>query len=204
MAMLIADPWIEEALKEQRRAWGADHHDEAWEGVYFMSPFANDEHQQIVTRLAFIFEAIVGLPGLAEVRAGVNLAGFEEDWKRDYRVPDVVVFMHGGSAENCGPCWRGAADFLVEVTSPDDRTYEKLPFYARLGVRELLIVNRHPWAVELYRLRGSKLEKVGESTLQRADWVTSAVVPLRFQLFSGAPRPTIEVIHTQTGQRWMV
>ncbi len=29
-------------------------------------------------------------------------------------------------------------DFLVEITSPDDRTREKLPFYSRIGVAELV------------------------------------------------------------------
>ena len=36
MTMLIDDPWLEEQLKEQRRAWGSDHHDEVWQGVYFL------------------------------------------------------------------------------------------------------------------------------------------------------------------------
>jgi hypothetical protein len=34
MSMLIENPRLEEELKEQRKAWGADQHDEVWEGVH--------------------------------------------------------------------------------------------------------------------------------------------------------------------------
>ena len=54
MAMLIENPRLEEELKEQRQAWGADQHDEVWEGVYFMPPMANDDHQDSVSRFAYV------------------------------------------------------------------------------------------------------------------------------------------------------
>ena len=56
MAMLIENPRLEEELKEQRKAWGTDQHDEVWEGVYFMPPMANTDHQQIVSRFAVVLE----------------------------------------------------------------------------------------------------------------------------------------------------
>ena len=52
----------------------------------------------------------------------------------------------------CGP-----ADFLVEIISPGDKSRDKLAFYAELGVRELLVVDRYPWSLELYRLGGNEL-----------------------------------------------
>jgi len=202
MTMLISDPWVEEKLKEQRKAWGADHHDEVWEGVYFMAPLPNDEHQELVMGVSSALYAAIDGAQLGKTRPGVNLAGFADNWEHDYRVPDVIVFLNETAAENFKTYWRGAADFVVEITSPDDRTYEKIPFYARLGVRELLIVDRQPWALKLYRLRESALELIGESTLQQADLLTSAVLPLRFQLVAGQPRPQIEIIHVETGQHW--
>jgi hypothetical protein len=45
MTMLIDDPRLEEELKAERKAWGADHHEEVWEGVYVLAPLPNDEHQ---------------------------------------------------------------------------------------------------------------------------------------------------------------
>jgi len=46
--MFIESPELEEDLKARRQAWDADGHDEVWEGVYFMSPEADDDHQDWV------------------------------------------------------------------------------------------------------------------------------------------------------------
>jgi len=46
----------------------------------------------------------------------------------------------------------GGPDFAVEILNPGDRTPEKLPFYASVNVRELLVVDRDPWSLELFRL----------------------------------------------------
>ena len=169
MTMLIENPRLEEELKEQRKAWGADQHDEVWEGVYFMPPMANDDHQDLVLRILHAScGTTVSKPGLGKVPPGVNLAASVEDWEHDYRVPDVVVFLADTAAENHDAFWTGAADFIIEITSPHDRTYEKIAFYSQIGVRELLIVNRQSWALELYRHQDGGLQKVGESTLRAA------------------------------------
>jgi Uma2 family endonuclease len=204
MTMLIENPRLEEELKERRRAWGADQHDEVWEGVYFMPPMANDDHQDIVFELALVLGATVSKPGLGKVRPGVNLAASVENWEHDYRVPDVVVFLAGTAAENHDVFWTGAADFIIEITSPHDRTYEKIAFYSQIGVRELLIVNRQSWAIELYRHQDGGLQKVGESTLQQPEVLSSEELPLEFRLIAGERRPSVEVKHKTTGQRWIV
>ncbi len=204
MATLVTDPRLEERLKEQRTAWGADRYDEVWGGVYTMAPLPNDEHQEIVSRLVSILEEVVGWPGIGKVRPGVNLAGPGEDWEHDYRVPDVAVFLRGGGAENRDTHWRGPADFLVEITSPGDRAREKIPFYARIGVKELLLIERHPWTLELYRSQEGGLVTVGQSTPRGGEVLTSRTVPLEFQLLPGSPRPNIQVTHPATGRRWLV
>ncbi len=204
MAMLIENPRLEEELKEQRQAWDADQHDEVWEGVYFMPPMANDDHQEIVSSFTFVLVASVGVPGLGKVRAGVNLAAAAEDWEHDYRVPDVVVFLADTAAENHNRFWTGPADFIIEITSPRDRTYEKLGFYSQIGVREVLILNRQSWALELYRYQDGGLQKAGESTLQQPAVLSSGKVPLEFRLIAGEKRPQVEVRHKTSGERWVV
>ena len=59
--------------------------------------------------------------------------GSDEDWERDYRATDVVAFLNSTAAVNHNTFWTGAADFVVEITSPGDRTYERIPFYSRLA-----------------------------------------------------------------------
>jgi Uma2 family endonuclease len=200
--MLIADPWLEEQLREQRRARGADHHDEVWEGVYFMAPLPNNEHQELVMLLLLPLHAAVAAAGLGKVFPGVNLAASSDDWEHDYRAPDVVAFLNTGKAQSHDTFWCGAADFVIEIASPGDRTREKIAFYSRLGVAELLIVNREPWSLELYRQRKGRLEKVGEATPD-GDTLTSAVVPLTFRLLAVQPRPKIEMVHNDGQQRWI-
>ena len=93
---------------------------------------------------------------------------------------------------------------MVEIVSPGDRSLEKIPFYSRIGVQELLVIDRRPWRLELYRQQGGRLEKVAQSILGADDIVVSAVVPLRFRLVSGEPRPRIEVTHVETGNAWTI
>jgi Uma2 family endonuclease len=204
MTMLIEDPRLEEELKARRKAWGSDHHDEVWQGVYFMAPLPNNEHQRLISRFTFVLEGTVGGAGLGIVFPGVNLAGSDADWESDYRAPDVVVFLNSTAAVSHDTYWTGAADFVIEITSPGDRTYEKIPFYSRLGVRELLIVNRQTWTLELYRHAAGGLEKAGQSAPPQSEVLSSGVLPLRFRLLVGQPRPQIEVTHAESSERWVV
>ena len=86
MTMLIEDPKLEKELIAQRQAWGSDHHDEVWEGVYFMAPLPNNEHQQLVRDLTTALHAAVVAAG-GEALPGANLAGAGDDWTHDYRAP---------------------------------------------------------------------------------------------------------------------
>ena len=180
-----------------------------------MVPMANDEHQDLVMGIAAALYATIAVPQLGQVRPGVNLSEPGKDWMQDYRVPDVAVFLNSGSAENCDTHWCGAADLLVEITSPNDKTYEKIPFYSRLGVRELLIVDRQTWMLELYRYQQGQLTKVGQSNSPDAgadsgtgvspvEVLTSESVPLTFRLVAGDPRPQIEIVQIDGGRSWVV
>lgn len=204
MSTLVTDPEIQSRLRQERQATGADRFDEVWEGVYVIAPLPNNEHQHLATRLATILDLILGLPGLGAVRAGINLADQAVDWRHDYRVPDVAVFLSSGRAENRGAYWFGPADFLIEITSPGDQTSEKLPFYSRLGVRELLIIQRELWALELYRFQSTGLERVAVATEGGSTVLVCQQVPLRFGLVPGDSRPRIEVRHLESEQRWLV
>ena len=74
---------------------------------------------------------------------------------------------------------RGAegAELVVEIRSAGDETYEKIDFYAELGVREMLIAHPEDRRVELLRFVD------GRSTVVSADaegWVRSDVLGARF------------------------
>jgi len=205
MAILVSDPFLEERLKAEREACGADRYDEVWEGVRMMTPMPNNEHQEIVIGLAMVLQETVKGTGLGRVFPGVNLSDRSgDDWEHNYRVPDVAVFLREGSAKDCGTHWRGAADFLIEITSPGDRTREKTPFYGSLGVAELLVVDRRPWALELYRQQAGQLKLAGRCDVENGEVLCSSKVPLAFKLVPGSPHPQIEVKHVDSGRLWLV
>ena len=202
MAMLVLESWVEEKLRADREANGLDRFDEVWDGTYIMSPLPNDEHQAISNQLSFVFQGLIGMTGLGEVRSGMNVSDREEGWIHNYRIPDVVVFLRGNTARNLGTHWLGGPDLAVEVLSPGDRAREKLPFYAGIGTREVLVIDREPWRSELYRLEGGRLDLVGASDLDRPEALASEALPLTFRLIDGETRPKIEVTH-EDGRTWL-
>jgi Uma2 family endonuclease len=136
-----------------------------------------------------------GRSGKAIVLPGANVSDREHGWKENFRCPEVVVAMHGGPARDCGTHWCGGPDFLAEIVSQDDKSRDKFDFYAKVGVCELLIVDRDPWVLKLYRLQGSEVKLVGTATLANASPLESEVLGVSFKLVQGQTRPQIEVTH---------
>ncbi len=203
MATLIADPGVEQRLIAERRASGADRKDEVWDGVYIIMPDPNVEHQRLVARLVVALSDVVRPPAGGDVFPGLNLSDRTEDWKDNYRCPDVAVFLSGNTARVFEAHICGPADFLVEIVSPNDKTREKFDFYGGLGVRELLLIDRQPWSLELYRLSGNELVPAGRSSVSQSDVIASAVLPLSFQLFPAQPRPEIRIAEIGGVRTWI-
>jgi Uma2 family endonuclease len=204
MDLLITDPGISKKMIRQRRLRGIDQKDEVWEGVYVMAPPPNDEHQEFISDLGTVFTLAIRWSGLGLVRPGVGITDREEGWTKNFRVPDISVFLNGTTAINKGSHWYGGPDFAVEIISDHDRSREKFDFYAKVGVKELLLVDRDPWALELYRLHDGVLNLVGKSDLTSRVILNSQVIPLSFQLANGESRPTITILHSDGLQRWSV
>jgi Uma2 family endonuclease len=202
MTVLITNPEIAARLRAEREGSEASQHDEVWDGVYIISLLPNIEHQGLASELCFVLRLVVGTAGIVD--NGVNVSDCDEGWEQNYREPDVAVVIEGSRAQDCGTHWCGGPDFVVEILSPNDLARKKLPFYAAIGVRELLIIDREPWAVELYRLQANELTLVGRSNLDAPELLTSAVLPLGFRLVPGAKRPQIEVTRTDGAERWLV
>lgn len=202
MATLVQDVDLSRQLIAERRRAGHDRFDEVWEGVYVMNPLPNNEHQELLGHLTILLGTVVSESALGKVLPGANVSDRRQGWKKNYRCPDVVVFLNDSKAVDCDTFWFGGPDFAVEIASPGDRSREKLDFYAKVGTRELLLVDRKPWALELYRHDGETLIRVGKSTLAKRDWLPSEVVPLKWRLVAGKKRPEIEAVHRTSGKKW--
>jgi Uma2 family endonuclease len=203
MKLLVNDPDQAKRLIRERRRSGGDRYDEVWNGVYVMSPLADNEHQKLITRLSTAIDSVVGERPGANVLAGANVTDRRDEWTKNFRCPDVVAFLPGNPAENFGSHWFGGPDFAVEVISRQDRSRKKLNFYAKVGVRELLLVDRSPWRLELYRLIGGRFEPAGISEPDGGEILTSAVLDMTFRLVTGQTRPQIEVACPADGRTWL-
>ena len=158
----------------------------------------------LVAGLTAVLQVTVKWSNLGDVFPGVNVSDRRDDWKENYRCPDVIAFLNETEAESFSTFWYGGPDFAIEISSPGDHTREKLDFYGKAGTRELLFIDRDPWALELFRLRDQVLVLSGKSTLEQPDELASNVVPLSWKLIPGEKRPQIEIAHSDGEQRWVV
>lgn len=202
MSTIIQDPYIARSLIAERRRKGLDLHDEVWEGVYCVMPNPNVEHQDLIFGVGIPLRQVVQDAGRGRVFPGVNVSDRIDDWEHNYRIPDLAVFLHGGTAECHDTFWFGGPDFGIEIVSPDDRSRDKLGFYEKVGTRELLLIDRDPWRLELYRLTRGELAPVGASTLDDPQPLRSEVLGLTWRLIAEQPRPQIEIAHDD-GRRWL-
>jgi len=133
MSTVILDPQPVEiqALIERRKRLGQDRRDEMWKGVLHMSPSPSRRHSELVARLLVLIDPLARAAGLTP-SADFNLG----DSKDDFRVPDGGLHRPGGP-----DMWLPTAALAVEIVSPGDESWEKLPFYAAHHVQELLIVD---------------------------------------------------------------
>ena len=196
MKMMILDDRVSDDLIARRKKLGIDKHDEVWDGVYVMSPLASNPHQEIVVTLSAALFEVVHEPGLGKVFPGANVSDRHADWEHNYRCPDVVVVMAGGAAVDRGTHWQGGPDFLVEVRSPGDDTITKLPFYAAIGVREVLVADRDTREPTLYRLARKKLAPVPPAGANGNAALASEVVPLSFRRAEKKGRAVLEIRRT--------
>ncbi|HID07452.1 MAG TPA: Uma2 family endonuclease [Armatimonadetes bacterium] len=157
MQAVIVDKSLVEELMERRRTIGADRWDEVWNGVLHMNPSPSPEHQRIEKLLLRILLEVVEDTAMGTVFHQLNVADPEKGMQ-DYRIPDICVILPGSRAKIEETFIAGAPDFIIEIHSPDDETYEKLDWYAHQGVRELVIINCESKEVELYELCGGKLK----------------------------------------------
>lgn len=134
-----------------RKETGADRFDEMWDGVLHMPPAPSVDHQDTASGICSFFREVWAprSGGMALVQANVSTP---ERWDRDYRIPDVAVVTR--EARPSPGAVYVVPTVVFDVRSPDDETFDKLPFYASVGVRAVVIVERDTKAVQVLTLRG--------------------------------------------------
>ncbi len=165
-------------LIEERRKRGLDRHDEMWEGVYHMVPPPSEEHQDIVDTLFGMFFAYVAKHGLGRLRSMKGVRDLSSP-EQNFRVPEWIFLRSGrehllvakSSYVDEGP------DLVLEVRSPGDETLDKIPFYEKMRVGELLLIDRDTRSVKLHRLAGDGFRTISPGP---DGWLTSEALRAGF------------------------
>jgi len=154
---------VPQALLDERRAKGLDLFDEMWEGELHMVPAPSLDHQRLSGDLFVVLAPLAKTAGL--------LPFFETGLYRadhDWRVPDQL-YARPDQVSARGA--EGGIPLVVEIRSPGDETDAKRPWYAALGVRQVLVLDPRPRSADADRIEvlGVDLETVDGPRL-RLSW----------------------------------
>jgi Uma2 family endonuclease len=143
-----------EALLERRRAIGADLYDEVWDGEYHMAPGPSGAHGWLDREVAVVFRPFARSAGLYD-SGPLNIGD-----SNNYRVPDAALRREARTA-----MWNPTAALVVEIRSPGDESWAKLPFYAAHDVDEVVIVEPDGQQVTWLARRGDTYAEVDHSAV---------------------------------------
>jgi len=164
---------VPESFLEERHRLGQDKADELWEGVLHMVPPPAEVHSCVQTDLVVALSLLTRSRGW-RVYVECGLFGAE----KNYRVPDLILARPDHRST------RGVegAELVVEVLSPDDESRDKLPFYARMGVREVWLIEPATRAFEILELAGGAYRVVPAG----ADGTCSPLLGIELRVAEGA------------------
>lgn len=120
-----------------------------------MIPPPSVEHERLLIKLGGLLSPHAAASQLA-ITGGIGIGADEHD----YRVPDLTLLRPGYE-----PQWNDTAALVVEIVSPQDKSWDKLPFYAAHRVDEVVIVDRAKRSVDWLALAGDRYEPTTSSGL---------------------------------------
>jgi Uma2 family endonuclease len=171
-------------LAERKRS-GAHRFDEFWDGVLHVPPPRNVSHSELVLDLTRYLDRHWARPRGGDVLHGVNVTTTEDaaNWLQNFRIADLVLLdrdrLHLDRNDYVvGP------PLVVMVRAPGDETYEKFPFYAKLGVPEVWVFDRDTRAPELYALAAGPAYQPIQADPQ--GWLVGPAAGVAFRHAGGA------------------
>jgi Uma2 family endonuclease len=142
--LLEPDPkWLEE-----RRRLGHDRFDEVWDGVLHVVPSPTVEHQRFESALERVLYPIVTKHDL-EIFHNLDILDRHRGDK-NYRQPDIAIVS---PRDLMSRGINGHAELVIEIRSPNDESYEKLPFYEQCEIPEYWIVHPVTRVFEVFSLQ---------------------------------------------------
>lgn len=167
--------WLEvpASFLDERRRLGHDKKDELWDGELHMVPPPTSRHVRVAFRLMVALEPMALKRGLEVFPEPGGLYGPGQDW----RVPDGMLVRPEQVTD------RGVdrAELVIEVLSPHDESRNKLPFYARIGVTEVWLIEPATRAIEVLTLTAGSYRAVAVS----GGGLVSPLLGIRLEVVAG-------------------
>jgi len=116
-----------------------------------MTAAPNKRHTRLQVQMRNWLEDHWARPRGNQVDLLVNVASVG-GWPHDYRIPDIVLLTPDRFSIDREDYYEGAPTVVVEIQSPGDETWEKLSFYAGIGVPEVWVVDRDSRRPQVLRL----------------------------------------------------
>jgi Uma2 family endonuclease len=117
-----------------------------------MAPSPTRAHQELEWAMETYLRLRWARPRGARVYHQINLAS-AGGWPNNYRIPDLVLLTPARFGIDHNEYFEGAPDVVVEIRSPGDESYDKLEFYAALGVPEVWMIDRDSKVPEIRSLQ---------------------------------------------------
>ena len=166
------------SLLAERRRTGAHQWDEVWDGVLHMPAMPNREHQTVEFQLHSWLDRFWARPFGNRVFQQINLTTPGGWPDQNYRVPDLLLLTPDRFGIDKNEYFEGAPKVVVEIRSPHDESYEKLGFYAELGVPEVWIVERDGRFPEIFELRSADYQLLEADEL---GWLSSSATCIQLR-----------------------
>jgi len=134
-----------------RARTGVDRFDEMWEGVLHMNAAPHRDHQILQDDLRDWLKHWWARPTRGQAVSQRNVAK-QDEWPQNYRIPDIVLMTADRQRYDLGEFIAGPPLVAIEIRSPDDESYDKLPFYASMDIPETWIIDRDSKSAEVFIL----------------------------------------------------
>lgn len=164
-------PEVPEHILDERKRTGADRWDEMWEGVLHMAAAPNKRHTRLQVQLHNWLDTHWARPAGNQVDLLVNVASVG-GWPHNYRIPDIVLLTPERFAIDRDEYYDGVPTVVVEIRSPGDETWDKLEFYAEVGVPEVWVVDRDTRVPQVFMLVEGDYQEL-QATADR--WLRSPI-----------------------------
>jgi Uma2 family endonuclease len=170
-------PEVPADILQWRKTTGAYSWDEMWEGVLHIAPTPTTRHQELQGALLGWLHTYWALPRGCKAYPPINIAS-PGGWPNNYRIPDIVLLTPDRFHIDHDEYFEGAPTVVVEIRSRGDESYEKLAFYAQLGVPEVWIIDRDTKVPQLFVLSEADYR---DQPAGPSGWLASAATGVWFR-----------------------